>query len=104
MAIESHIWNDEFCSCGQDSVTCQCCGRRVCGTMTQHLTGLGNICWMCRQSYEDKTIEQIQLLRARGWSRRENGSWSMTSVGGTRVVCSFRTALQTEGLIIDVNA
>lgn len=27
----THQWNDHYCSCGQDAVTCQGCGRRVCG-------------------------------------------------------------------------
>ena len=31
--MRAHEWNDEFCSCGQDSVTCQGCGKRVCGTV-----------------------------------------------------------------------
>jgi hypothetical protein len=27
------LLNDEFCSCGQDAVTCQHCGQRVCGNV-----------------------------------------------------------------------
>lgn len=26
-----HRWDDQYCSCGQDSVTCQRCGKPVCG-------------------------------------------------------------------------
>lgn len=43
---ERHEWNDEFCSCGQDAVTCQGCGRRYCGSLTVWVKGRGNLCMM----------------------------------------------------------
>lgn len=43
MAVK-HAWNSEFCSCGSDSVTCQHCGKWICGTLTQWLEGKGNCC------------------------------------------------------------
>ena len=30
MNQQQHNWNDQFCSCGQDAVTCQGCGKPVC--------------------------------------------------------------------------
>jgi len=38
-----HKWNGEFCSCGQDCVTCQITGKRICGNLTVHLDGIGNV-------------------------------------------------------------
>ena len=40
----AHSWNDEFCSCDQDAVTCQHCGRRVCGSLTVWIENKGNAC------------------------------------------------------------
>ena len=37
-----HHWNEEYCSCGQDSVTCQGCGRRVCGAVAVWRGGAGD--------------------------------------------------------------
>lgn len=67
MAIESHIWNDEFCSCGQDSVTCQCCGQRVCGTMSHQVENVGNVCWICRQHHTDEMLLRIREFRRSGY-------------------------------------
>ncbi len=38
-----HTWNDEFCSCGQDAVTCQVCGGRICGNVAVRINGK-NVC------------------------------------------------------------
>jgi hypothetical protein len=40
----THLWNDEYCSCGQDAVTCQIAGERWCGNLTKWIDGLGNVC------------------------------------------------------------
>lgn len=54
MRTITHKWNSEFCSCGQDTVTCQACGKRVCGTLTLFVPLLpgrsfgGNVCWICQ--------------------------------------------------------
>jgi len=34
----------EYCSCEQDAVTCQECGKRVCGTLVTWVDGKGNVC------------------------------------------------------------
>lgn len=43
-----HHWNAESCSCGQDVVTCQVCGRLVCGSLTKQVKGRGNVCPACQ--------------------------------------------------------
>ena len=34
-----HHWNDMYCSCGQDVVTCQVCGGQMCGNVTVRING-----------------------------------------------------------------
>jgi hypothetical protein len=47
----NHEWNTVFCSCGQDVVTCQHCGKQVCGDLTEEREARGNkhtrVCWLC---------------------------------------------------------
>jgi hypothetical protein len=52
-----HAWNDEFCSCGQDTVTCQKCGRLICGNLTEHVPGVGNICVVCKREEERNAVQ-----------------------------------------------
>lgn len=40
----THRWNDQFCTCGQDAVTCQVAGELTCGSLTDWIDGLGNVC------------------------------------------------------------
>jgi hypothetical protein len=40
----THTWNDQFCSCGQDSVTCQIGGELICGNLVNRIPGFGNVC------------------------------------------------------------
>jgi hypothetical protein len=45
-----HVWNDTYCSCGQDVVTCQLCGKPVCAELTVRRTirgNEGNVCHVC---------------------------------------------------------
>ena len=52
--IKGHSWNDTYCSCGQDSVTCQLCGRQVCAELTsrKQVRGHeGNVCLHCINVY-----------------------------------------------------
>ncbi len=39
----------QYCSCGQDAVTCQGCGRQVCGEIAQWVEGKGNIGPCCKE-------------------------------------------------------
>lgn len=47
--MTKHRWNAEFCSCGCDSVSCQKCGKRICGRLTKPVAGVGNVCFACGQ-------------------------------------------------------
>lgn len=49
----------EYCSCGQDAVTCQKHGRRVCGNSTTWVEGTGNVCLGCIQ----KAAYEVALLK-----------------------------------------
>jgi hypothetical protein len=41
----THTWGSApYCSCGQDTVTCQITGHLVCGELTQWVDRLGNVC------------------------------------------------------------
>ena len=42
-----HSFDDDECSCGEDVVTCQGCGQRICGAMTQWVWKKGNIGQCC---------------------------------------------------------
>lgn len=54
MSEQRHKWNDEFCSCGNDSVTCQGCGQIVCSAFVtwmqqdEQFKRQGNYCNDCR--------------------------------------------------------
>lgn len=50
MASE-HVWNDEWCSCGSDTVVCQGCGRIVCGEVCAWVDGVGNVEPACLGRY-----------------------------------------------------
>ena len=39
-----HKWNDEFCSCGRNSVICQIGGESVYVDLTVQVTDVGNVC------------------------------------------------------------
>jgi len=54
--VDTHRWNDEFCSCGQDTVTCQVAGERVCGDLTTWVEPIGNVCWMHNNTRHPDTI------------------------------------------------
>lgn len=51
-----HQWNEEFCDCGQDSVTCQIGGERICGNVTVFIKGFGNVCHKHNSSMHPDTI------------------------------------------------
>lgn len=59
-----HEWNSEFCSCGQDSVTCQIGGERVCGNLTKWIQNLGNVCYIHNNVRNPDTI--LELIRRMG--------------------------------------
>jgi len=48
-----HGWEPgaPFCSCGQDTVTCQGCGKLACGNTTSYVNGIGNIGPCCAVAY-----------------------------------------------------
>ena len=54
--MEKHAWNSEFCSCGQDSVTCQIGGERICGNLVVHIKEFGNVCHTHNYSLHPDTI------------------------------------------------
>jgi hypothetical protein len=56
--VAEHDWRQsQYCSCGQDVVTCQMCGQLVCGSLTAwlllpHRSGRqGNVCVACQRLY-----------------------------------------------------
>lgn len=60
---EKHVWNDEFCSCGQDVVTCQVCNKRVCGSLTSRKMVRGNesnVCAACSSWGFGTAVQKVQ--------------------------------------------
>jgi len=47
---ETHKWNSEFCSCGQDTVVCQKCGKPVCANVG-YRKDEKNYCLRCATTY-----------------------------------------------------
>ena len=53
----------EYCfTCGQDAVTCQRCGERVCGSLSTWLDGEGNICRECFFTAHSPMLNLLKLL------------------------------------------
>lgn len=61
-----HQWNDEFCSCGSDSATCQVGGERKCGSVMIWREGVGNVCAEHTYGIGGERVLRIQRRTAAG--------------------------------------
>lgn len=74
--------NGEFCSCGQDAVTCQKCAQRVCGSQTDWIAPTGNVCCHCLTAEVNAATAVIHAANVLSYSQRPAQTinhWTMVS-------------------------